>query len=89
MVGDGLDCVGLFTIQGKYDVTDGECYWTKQYLGKHGVHYRGFNEGKGIWGTWELNDPGKTTKGGFHIWPEGIPDPRRRCSARKWICRTR
>ena len=29
------------------------------------------NEGKGIWGTWEID----ATRGGFHIWPEGMGDP--------------
>ena len=49
--------------------------WMKQYVGKHTVGYRGFNEGKGIWGTWTLTDLGGTFTGGFHIWPEGMPDP--------------
>jgi hypothetical protein len=30
------------------------------------VFYRGFREGKGIWGTWEISVIGH---GGFHIWP--------------------
>lgn len=29
--------------------------------------YRGFREGKGIWGLWELPNE----SGGFHIWPLG------------------
>src|SRR5262249_52045762 len=36
-----------------------------------------FNEGKGIWGTWEMPsavDPA-FMRGGFHIWPEGMADP--------------
>jgi hypothetical protein len=32
------------------------------------VTFRGFREGKGIWGTWEI---GSAWKGGFHIWPLG------------------
>ena len=32
----------------------------------HDVFYRGFREGKGIWGTWEI---GSYCGGGFHIWP--------------------
>ena len=35
------------------------------YPGRHSVSYRGFREGKGIWGTWELG----AYRGGFHIWP--------------------
>jgi hypothetical protein len=30
------------------------------------VFYRGFREGKGIWGTWEIKI---WLHGGFHIWP--------------------
>jgi hypothetical protein len=43
-----------------------ECYWTKSYAGAHDVFYRGFREGKGIWGTWEISLFGH---GGFYIWP--------------------
>jgi len=31
------------------------------------VFYRGFREGKGIWGTWEITP---FDHGGFHIWPK-------------------
>lgn len=37
----------------------------KTYIGEHDVYYRGFRDGKGIWGLWEL--PGES--GGFYIWP--------------------
>jgi hypothetical protein len=73
MKGEGRDWVGKFVIRGRYDVGDGKCYWTKRYLGKHDVFYQGFNEGKGIWGVWEI--PPDLMRGGFHIWPEGMPDP--------------
>jgi hypothetical protein len=72
MSGEGRDWVGLFVVRGRYDLADGRCHWTKRYLGKHDVFYRGFNEGKGIWGTWEIPSFGR---GGFHIWPEGMGDP--------------
>ncbi len=36
------------------------------------MSYRGYNEGKGIWGLWEIPP---TWKGGFHIWPEAMGDP--------------
>jgi hypothetical protein len=75
MKGEGRDFVGKFLITGRYDISNGQCYWTKKYLAKHDVFYRGFNEGKGIWGVWELTFIGITCKGGFHIWPEGMPDP--------------
>jgi hypothetical protein len=77
MTGNGRDWVGPFTIDGTYRTSDGACAFVKQYVGKHAVHYRGFNEGRGIWGTWELRWLGFTWTGGFHIWPEGMPDPTR------------
>lgn len=78
MTGEGRDWVGQFTFRGSYDVPTGQCHWTKRYLGKHDVFYKGFNEGKGIWGVWEIPPEQNfccTSRGGFHIWPEGMPDP--------------
>jgi hypothetical protein len=75
MTGEGRDLVGTFVIKGRYDLTSGKCHWKKRYHAKHEVSYQGYNEGKGIWGVWELTDAGITAKGGFHIWPEGMPDP--------------
>jgi hypothetical protein len=78
--GEGRDWVGKFTIRGQYSVADGRCHWHKQYLRKHGVEYQGFNEGKGIWGVWEITEvkmPPDYNKGGFYIWPEGMDDPSR------------
>ncbi len=66
MTGDGRDDVGMFLVRGRYDPANKECYWTKSYIGAHDVFYRGFREGKGIWGTWEIKSWGR---GGFHIWP--------------------
>jgi hypothetical protein len=72
--GEGRDWVGPFTVRGKYEIDSGKCWWTKHYLGKHSLFYQGYNEGKGIWGTWEEpKTPG--WRGGFHIWPEGMADP--------------
>jgi hypothetical protein len=65
--GDGSDDIGQFAVTGRFDETNGECYWTKTYIGGHDVYYRGFREGKGIWGLWELPNE----SGGFHIWPLG------------------
>jgi hypothetical protein len=79
LTGEGRDWVGKFIMRGKYSLEDGKCYWTKRYLSKHDVFYQGFNEGKGIWGTWEMahvNDV-SLQRGGFHIWPEGMTDPTR------------
>lgn len=66
--GDGNDDIGRFTIRGRYDAATKECWWTKTYPGSHDVAYRGFREGKGIWGTWEIK---VFDHGGFHIWPRG------------------
>ena len=64
--GEGCDDIGKFLIKGCYDASTRECYWTKSYIGAHDVFYRGFREGKGIWGTWEITI---RDHGGFHIWP--------------------
>ncbi len=72
MTGEGRDQIGAFLIRGRYQVEDGQCWWTKRYISKHDVSYRGYNEGKGIWGLWEIPP---TWKGGFHIWPEAMGDP--------------
>lgn len=74
--GEGRDRVGAFRIQGRYSVADGKCSWSKRYLGRHEVLYQGYNEGQGIWGTWEIpTEPAHNRRGGFHIWPEGMADP--------------
>ncbi len=71
MHGEGADGIGYFVIAGRYSEKDRECHWDKTYVARHTVSYRGFREGKGIWGTWDLRE----IKGGFHIWPitEGPP----------------
>lgn len=75
ITGEGRDRVGEFLIRGKYAVADGRCHWCKRYIGAHDIDYDGFNEGKGIWGTWELLSVFEQARGGFHIWPEGMADP--------------
>ena len=69
--GSGSDDVGRFLMKGHYDETSSECYWTKSYIGAHDVFYRGYREGKGIWGRWEIQS---VFHGGFHIWPKGAPE---------------
>jgi hypothetical protein len=75
--GEGRDYVGNFILRGQYCVVDGKCHWTKRYVGKHDVFYQGYNEGKGIWGVWEIPATRKygEQRGGFRIWPEGMSDP--------------
>jgi hypothetical protein len=68
VAGEGNDDIGVFMVRGGYDTGTKECYFTKSYPDSHDVFYRGFREGKGIWGKWELD---KFTTGGFHIWPRG------------------
>ena len=68
--GEGRDWVGSFLVTGRYETDTGKCWWSKKYVGKHDVAYMGYNEGRGIWGTWEMTNP--AWKGGFHIWPEGM-----------------
>lgn len=70
--GEGRDRIGLFIFVGRYSIDDGQCWWTKTYIGKHNVFYRGYNEGKGIWGRWETSP---LWHGGFHIWPAFMDDP--------------
>ena len=72
MTGEGRDRIGPFLIRGKYTLEDGKCHWTKRYIGQHDVAYQGYNEGKGIWGLWEIPP---SSRGGFHIWPTGMGDP--------------
>ncbi len=67
--GEGGDDVGAFTITGRYDQDSLELNWNKAYTGSHSVHYRGFREGRGIWGTWTI---GSSLSGGFRIWPDGM-----------------
>ncbi len=66
--GGGDDDVGPFAIRGRCDSASLEVHWTKTYLGRHDVWYRGFGQAGFIWGTWEL--AGGST-GGFKIWPRG------------------
>ncbi len=44
--GDGSDDIARFIVTGRFDETNGECYWTKTYIGGHDVYYRGFARGK-------------------------------------------
>src|SRR5579871_3130443 len=68
LTGTGQDWVGPYTIDGSYNPGTGRCEWTKQYLGRHAVTYRGVNDGRGIWGTWELPQLFGlfVDRGGFH-----------------------
>ncbi|MBI2898816.1 MAG: hypothetical protein HYY17_01385 [Planctomycetes bacterium] len=67
--GSGTDPVGFFLVRGRYDAKEAEVWWHKTYPGRHDVYYRGFREGRGIWGTWQIHE---WWRGGFKIWPKGI-----------------
>lgn len=69
--GRGSDDISFFLIRGHYDSARLEVTWHKVYPGSHSVYYRGYREGRGIWGTWEIGDSGR---GGFMIWPKGAED---------------
>jgi hypothetical protein len=73
LTGRGRDRVGQYTVDGTYDPLTGRCEWTKQYIGKHRVAYRGLNDGRGIWGVWEIRLLWGLyqDRGGFHLWPAG------------------
>lgn len=75
MTGEGRDRVGTFVIDGTYHLDDGKAFFSKTYPASHTIRYQGYNEGKGIWGTWELDWPPERFTGGFHIWPKAMPDP--------------
>jgi hypothetical protein len=86
LVGEGRDSVGSYTVRGTYDPTDGRCEWLKQYRGKHAVAYTGYNQGKGVWGVWEISALRGLIrdKGVFHLWPLGMDvgdEPDRTCAA--------
>jgi hypothetical protein len=68
VTGSGTDPVGPFTIQGRYDPESNEIHWTKTYVGRHDVFYKGCRDNRGIWGTWQIR---LSSRGGFHIWPLG------------------
>lgn len=66
--GSGADPVGDFVLRGRYDPSSRDVWWTKSYLGRHAVFYKGCRDVHGIWGTWEISP---SWRGGFHIWPKG------------------
>lgn len=71
--GYGDDKVGRFEIRGRFDPKAKAATWTKTYLGRHAVFYRGFRDAfqESIWGSWEID---AKWKGGFKIWPVGSAD---------------
>jgi hypothetical protein len=64
--GEGTDYVGPWVIRGQYDLIGGHVGWTKQYVGRHRVDYRGSITPQGIEGGWQIRG---WNNGLFHIWP--------------------
>jgi hypothetical protein len=76
--GRGIDVVGPFTFAGTADPATGAVTLTKQYLGKHRVHYEGKPDGEGcIYGTWSIGFTHAGTRyddrGNFLMKPELAP----------------
>jgi hypothetical protein len=54
VLGQGTDCIGPFTFQGRYDQA-GRVTLIKHYLGRHTVKYEGSYDGEGtIFGRWSI-----------------------------------
>ena len=68
IAGEGTDYVGPWTVSGVYDSGNGRCSWTKQYIGKHKVNYKGIAGEHGIQGEWLIT----YLTGEFHIWPRSL-----------------
>lgn len=66
--GGGWDSIGDFVIKGCYDLATREVRWTKKYADRAqpNVYFRGFREGVGIWGTYQVQG---ARRAGFHVWP--------------------
>jgi hypothetical protein len=69
ITGDGIDDIARFVLTGRYNVDKNECYWTKKYIGLHSVFYKGFIDGRRIWGLWWID---QWQGGGFLIVPKGL-----------------
>ena len=76
--GEGTDYVGPWSLSGTYDLPGETCDWTKQYIGKHQVHYQGKITKDGILGTWNIQT---WHQGRFHIWPQARMDLQNRYMA--------
>ena len=68
--GNGTDDVGPFLIRGVFIQPTQEASWTKSYIGRHSVEYRGLYDGRSICGDWTL----VMSRGGFWIWPSGLSE---------------
>lgn len=63
--GNGVDSIGTFSVDGRYDRDEGKIWWNKRYE-THEIFYKGYAEEQGIWGIWEFRSLGRD---GFRIWP--------------------
>jgi hypothetical protein len=67
ILGEGIDYVGPWTINGTWDQQQKFARWEKRYLKQHTVQYFGELHDHGIVGTWKI---GNYLAGRFAIWPE-------------------
>lgn len=67
--GDGDDPVGAFSIDGEYNCDTSRCFWTKEYLGQHGVNYDGIARKGCIIGEWNIAQSPPQWCGPFFLWP--------------------
>lgn len=70
MSGDGTDDIGPFLIRGVFDPSSQEARWTKSYVARHSVEYRGLYDGRSICGDWTLI----LGSGAFWIWPSTLSE---------------
>ena len=68
--GKGLDVNGMFNIQGQI-ASDGHLEFTKQYVGKHAVEYKGRLTYQEIEGSWAI--PSYGLADGFKLVVRNIP----------------
>jgi len=68
ILGEGIDDVARFVIDGTFIPATNEASWTKSYVRLHSVQYAGLYDGRSICGSWTLS--GLT--GGFWIWPSTL-----------------
>ncbi len=71
--GSGDDDIGSFVIRGSFEPEGVRVWWTKRYLGAHGVDYAGVRDGecgRVVYGSWSIAGQGS---GGFRIWRGAVP----------------
>jgi hypothetical protein len=65
ILGDGIDDIAPFLIDGTFDAATNQASWRKSYIGMHTILYDGVYDGRAISGQWDNDE----VTGGFRIWP--------------------